>query len=119
MWPVPKKSSQKIICRCFADECGLEWAGALFLGMGGAASNKPLSRAGGMFKNVRKGLEIAASSLKQGGCVPEEAVDLVAKPLMPLRLYVAAANYGWKSQAKKLGAKKKLNDRPFQRLRQG
>lgn len=103
------------ICRCFADECGLEWAGALAMGMGGAASDKVLDRAGGMFQNVRKGLKIATSALSQGRCVPLEAADLVAKPLMPLRLYVAAANFGWKSQAQKFGVKKRLNARPFLR----
>ena len=103
-----------LICRVFARQCGFEWAGGLALGGGGAISGKPLAKAGGKTKGVRKALELAGAALAEGQPVPQAAVDLMAKPLMPTWLYLVAANLGWHLQARKNKVRKELRARPCQ-----
>ncbi len=101
------------IMKQFAREARFDWAGALSMGMGGAIGGKPLEKAGGMARNAAKALDRTAEALLAGGDIPPEAVALMAKPLMPRWFYVAMANFGMKSQAKKQGAKARLYDRPY------
>ncbi|MCW5212158.1 flavodoxin family protein [Desulfobulbus sp. TB] len=90
------ESSQNIvalsICRHFAIECGMIWAGGLVFGAGEMLiSGNPLTgfRA---FKGSKRpplfyaahALEIAASSLVQGSPIPEQAVQMLAKKPLPL-----------------------------------
>ncbi|MCI5133566.1 MAG: flavodoxin family protein [Candidatus Electrothrix sp. AW2] len=90
------ESSQNIvalsICRNFALECGMIWAGGLIFGSGEMLiSGNPLTgfRA---FKGAKRpplfyvahALEIAASSLVQGSPIPEQAVQMLAKKPLPL-----------------------------------
>jgi hypothetical protein len=65
-----------------------------------------------MVKNVKKALDLTAEDLLQGRTVPDKAVKLMAKPIMPNRLYIMFANMGWKTMAKKYGQQKKLKDVP-------
>lgn len=100
------------ICRCFAGEAGFAWAGGLALGGGGAINGKPLQKLGGMLGKVRKALELTAEALTVGQPVPEQADELMSKPLVPGWLYLFIGNLMWKIQAKKNGIAKQLNDRP-------
>jgi NAD(P)H-dependent FMN reductase len=102
------------IMRQFARETGFQWAGALALGMGGAVGGRSLDKPGGMLGNVVRALDMAATSLLAGGFVPAEAEALLAKPLMPKRLYHLAANWGFRSQIKRHGAGKRAYDRPYE-----
>ncbi len=101
------------IFRQFAKEAGFEWAGALAMGMGGAVGGRPLIKAGGMVRNAVKALDLAAAPLIGGGHVPQEAVDLMAKPTVPKWLYLLFGNWGMKSQAKKHGARKLVYRKPY------
>jgi NAD(P)H-dependent FMN reductase len=101
------------IMRQFARETGFQWAGALAPGMGGAVGGRSLEKAGGLLRNVVKAIDLAAASLLAGGPVPGEAEALMAKPLMPRRLYHLAANWGFRSQLKRHGAGRKAYDRPY------
>jgi NAD(P)H-dependent FMN reductase len=101
------------VMRQFARETGFRWAGALAMGMGGAAAGRSLEKAGGMLGNVVRALDMAAASLLAGGDVPEEAEALMAKPLMPRWLYRPAANWGFRSLLRKHGARKRAYDRPY------
>jgi len=101
------------IMRQFARETGFQWAGALAFGMGGAVGGRSLEKAGGMLRNVVRALDTAAASLLSGGLVPVEAEALAAKPLMARRLYHLAANWGFRSQLRKHGARKRTFDRPY------
>ena len=103
------------IMRRFANEAGFEWAGALAMGMGGAVGGRSLEKAGGMVRRTVKALDLAATSLIDGGLVPKEAVDLMAQPAIPKRLYLLVANWGMKSQARKHGAKSLVYARPYGR----
>lgn len=102
------------ICRRFAREAKFEWSGGLALGGGGAIDGKPLVSLRGMVRNVRKSLDLTADALIEDKPVPQEAVELMAKPLIPAWIYRMVGSFGWKRQAKKHGAHKKLDDRPYQ-----
>ena len=103
------------ICRRFALASGLEWAGGLALGMGGAVSGQRLKDGGGMVRNIVKSLDLTADALVESQPVPDEAIRLMAKPLIPKRMYTAMGNLGWRQKAKRYGVRKKLRDRPYQR----
>lgn len=101
------------ICRRFAKESAIEWIGGLALGGGGAIDGRSLDNAGGMVRNVKKSLDLTALALIEGKPVPQDAIDLMAKPLVPTRLYLFLGNKRWKKQAKKNGVWKKINDQPY------
>jgi len=101
------------ICKIFAREVGFEWKGALALGMGGYIGGKSLEERGGMVRNIKKGFDIATQALSEGEKIPEEAIELVGKKFMPISLYTKMGNLGWKIQAKKFGARKKIRDQPY------
>jgi hypothetical protein len=101
------------ISRRFALECGFEWAGGLALGGGESIGGRRLEEVGGLARNVRKSLDLAAEALVKGGKVPEVAVELMAKPLMPKWFYLLAGNIGWLRRAKKQGCRERLNKRPY------
>ncbi len=101
------------ICRQFAREVGLEWAGGLALGGGEAIGGQALPKVKGMARNVIKSLDLAAAALAEGKPVPQEAAGAMAKPITPGWIYALLGGIGWKRQAKKHGAQKKLRDRPY------
>lgn len=101
------------ICRCFAKEAKVEWAGGLALGGGEAINGKPLFKVKGMARNVIKSLELSALALAEGKSIPAEAIDLMAKPLIPGRLYTLIGNIGWRRRAKKHNGSKHLHDQPY------
>lgn len=101
------------IVRRFAKEAGFDWAGALAMGMGGAAGRQSLDKEGGMLRNVVKALNATAASLAAGGDVPEDASGLWSRPLMPQWLYFQAANWGFRRELRKNGAFKRARDGPY------
>jgi NAD(P)H-dependent FMN reductase len=102
------------MCKLFAREAGFEWAGGLALGGGESIGGRPLERAGGLVRNVRKSIELAALALARGEAVPAEAVELMAKPLMARWFYLLMGNIGWRLRARREGCKGNLKSRPYQ-----
>jgi hypothetical protein len=100
------------ICCLFARDAGFEWAGGLSLGAGASLDGKPLDKAGGMARNVRKALDMAADDLAAGNVVSEAAIKTMAIPMMPRWMYVLFGNLGWWLQARKYGTHKRLHARP-------
>lgn len=103
------------ICRCFAREAGMEWAGGLSLGGGEAIGGKKLTKAGGVAGNARKALDMAAEALAQGLPVSEEAVSLMAAPPISPWLYALIGDLGWRLKARRNGTWRRLKDRPYRR----
>ena len=101
------------ICRRFAKEAGIEWAGGLALGGGPMIAGRPLSKVGGPVRNVMKALDLTASAIAEDEPVPKEAIDLMTKPILPSWLYVWMANRGWNHQLKEYGTRPRLYDRPY------
>jgi len=102
------------IYRLFALESGIEWAGGLALGGGPSIDGRSLDDLGGMARNVTRALDLTAAALAEGQSVPQEAVDLMARPLVPAWLYTLIGGFRWRRQAKKHGVQKKLRARPYQ-----
>jgi hypothetical protein len=60
-----------------------------------------------------KGLDMAADALKDGKDIPQEALDLISKKIIPYALYNVFGNLGWRLQARRNGVKKKLKAKPY------
>lgn len=101
------------ICREFARQSGLAWAGGLALGQGGAISGRPLAAVGGMARHVMCALDLTADALALGEPVPAAAVTLMAKPMMPAFFYTLMGNLGWHLQARTQGAFGHLRAQPL------
>ncbi len=101
------------VCRRFAAETGLSWGGGLALGGGGVLDGRAVDRAGGVVRNVRTALDRTGAALARGEAVPEHAVRLMAKPLVPRWLYLFAGNLHWRRAARRNGVLRRLNERPY------
>lgn len=101
------------IARAFARRAGLEWAGGLGLGGGEAIGGRPLASVGRMGRNASRALDLAADALLEGRSIPLEAVDRMAKPLVPGRLYTAIAGRRWRRAAARHGVGDRLDARPL------
>jgi hypothetical protein len=101
------------ICAQFARRAGYAWAGGLALGAGGAISGRALSELGGMVHNVTAALDLAAEALAAGIPLPDDAADLLARPILPKTAYLLMGDLGWLIQARQNRALAKLNARPF------
>ena len=101
------------VCRIFAKQVGYSWAGGLAMGGGGMIAGRPLDELGGMVRNQKKALEIAADALSQGEAIPEKAVALISKIGIPKWLYIWMGNRGWKQELKQQIATKEIYNKPF------
>ncbi len=101
------------IARAFAARAGLDWAGGLALGEGGAIDGTPLAQLGGLTKQVRAALDLAAAALAEGHPVPPAAIEQLAHRLMPARLYTLMGNIGWRWRAAHNGVGSRLDAKPF------
>lgn len=114
-FPEPHQNDTAIaICRQFAKETGLDWAGSLQLGEGEAINGKPLNEVKGMARNVIRSLNMAATALCSGCSVPHRAEIFMAKSIVPHWLYRWLGKMRWKRDAKKHAVHKDLFSRPFQ-----
>ncbi|MHA2392687.1 MAG: NAD(P)H-dependent oxidoreductase [Promethearchaeota archaeon] len=112
----PEASQNKTalqICRIFARDCGFKWKGGIALGGGGAIAGIPLEEKGGMVRNVISGLDQSAHSLSMDQEIPQETIDLLSKKFIPYPIYRIFGNLGWKLQARRLGARKRMKDKPY------
>lgn len=90
------------IMKTYAKAVGLDWAGGLAMGMGGAVSGRTMpEKPGGMLRNVLLALDEAAAALADGRAIPDTAIARIGVPPMPRKLYFLAANWGWRMQARK------------------
>ncbi len=103
------------IYRCFARQAGFIWAGGLAMGGGEMIKGKPLLESEGMARNVIAALDLVADALAEGRSVPEEAVDLIAQPLISAWIYRTMGNLGWHIQALQKGTWRRLRARPWKR----
>ena len=102
------------ICETFARQAGFGWAGALSLGAGeGLVHGAPLAEAGGPAIPIKKALDLAAEALVRGEAIPQEAVDLLARPIIPGWLYRWMGVFGWKQQARQYGVKDVMQRQPY------
>lgn len=102
------------IFKQFAMETGFQWTGGLALGGGGAIEGKPLKSMGGMARNITKSLDKAGQALAEGRNIPQEAVDLMAKPIVLKWMLSVFGVFMWRYWARKYGTHKRLTERPYE-----
>ncbi len=100
-------------CKMFAKKVGFLWGGGLPFGGGAAINGESLEQAGSRARFARPAMELLAKSLADGMGVPDKAVELISKPIIPKFLYARVANRSWVSQAKEYGMHKQLDARPY------
>jgi D-alanyl-D-alanine carboxypeptidase len=110
------ESTARGICHSFARHAGLQWAGALAMGAGGVINGRALEAAGAAGRHARAALDLAAEALVHGRDIPRHAVELMARPAIPDRLYTAMASVEWLRAARRNRVLTRLGDRPFARL---
>ena len=104
------------MCAEFARQNGFAWLGGLALGGGeGLVHGTPLTALDGRAIPLKKSLELAAEALANGQPIPQSARDLLAKPIIPGIAYRILGGFGWKQQAKRWGAEKRMQARPYQK----
>lgn len=103
------------ICRLFAREARFNWLGGLSLGGGEILNAQPLNQNAGMLRPIVKALELAAHAIADKKPIPDEALRLMAKPVIPRWMYNAAGNRSWKKRAKNFNAQNHLTDQPFRK----
>ena len=111
----PEASQNEIalqICRIFSRDCGFAWKGGIAV-VGGPIGGRPLQERGGVVRNIIKGLDMAAQALKDDGEIPQEAIELLSKSILPSSLYRFIGNFSWKRMAKRYGAKDRLKNKPY------
>ncbi|HET6962123.1 MAG TPA: hypothetical protein VFJ27_06490, partial [Terriglobia bacterium] len=113
------------MCRRFADQSGIAWAGGLAMGAGEAlSSGQSLTaphRSALPVRHVIDSLDMAAAALAEGQSVPGEAAQLIAKMPIPLLhssiwrwLFVRMGNRYWRRRAAGFGVSKEdLLAQPF------
>ncbi|NLY44502.1 MAG: NAD(P)H-dependent oxidoreductase [Tissierella sp.] len=102
------------ICENFANKNNFMWLGGFALGGGAAINGVPIKQlSGGMTRNVVKALDMAVAAVSINKKVPKEAVEIMARNLIPINIYTSVANRGWKAQAKKYKVSRDLYDRPY------
>ena len=102
------------ICRIFARQARLELAGTMGLGGGETLHGRSPESMGWLTRHLRRALDLAADALLAGRPVPEKAVELMARPLIPAIGYVLVANHNWRAQARRLGTLARLGEKPFE-----
>ena len=113
-FPEPEQCRTALdIAQAFAARAGLDWAGGLALGEGGAIDGGPLERLGGLTRHVRAALDLAAAALAEGHPVPPAAIARLARLMMPARLYTLMGNIGWRRRAARNDLRSPLDARPF------
>lgn len=101
------------ICRQFARQTGLVWAGGLAMGAGGVIAGQPLEKVKGVARHVIKSLDLSAEALSKNQPVPEKAVELMARQLIPSWLYRTISRFQFLTRARRYGTTKMLKRRPF------
>jgi multimeric flavodoxin WrbA len=112
------------VCRRFARESGIEWAGGLALGAGEAFNDgQPLTGRRSLLsaRNILKALDLAATALGAYLPIPDEAVRLIGGTPVPFSpfsvwrwIYIRKAGRHWQEEAARNNlANDQMLARPF------
>lgn len=89
-------------------KAGLSWGRGLGIGGGGMLSMlKDAPPDKGPKKTISRGIDQLVHSIRENTHGQESAADLLVSPNFPRRLYMLAAQMGWRRQIKKNGLKAK------------
>lgn len=76
-------------------------------------NGKSPDAAGGRARHIVQSLDLAADALASGQPVPDAAVELMARPIIPASLYMLMGDIGWVQRSWQNGVLWKLGARPF------
>jgi NAD(P)H-dependent FMN reductase len=99
------------VCRAFCRETGVEWAGALAFGTGGAVEGRPVERS--PLARAVAAFDAAAEALAAGRPIPASAAQALERQFAPGWVYTWFGGLGWWFLARKRGAKEPLRLRPY------
>jgi hypothetical protein len=110
------------ICRHFARETRMEWAGSLSVGGGEGIGfiarlygNRPLEKLGYFSKKERNALNLITEFLTANENNSQEVMELRTNRPMPVWMYVMGGTvFDWRHKAWKNKAWKRIYDRPYQ-----
>ncbi len=88
------------ICRCFAGQAGLNWLGGLSVPEGLAINGIPLEQLGRMALGVRKALALTSFALARRQPIPAQAIELMARPMIPPAVYSLLGRMGWPKKSR-------------------
>lgn len=101
-------------CQLFAERMGMEFWGGVAIGQGGMLGGGT-SQVGRVGKKQMDALRSIGSALADGTALPGDAVDLLARPNVPPRMFTFFGNRGWNAAAKKNGVRQNVKARPYLR----
>ena len=101
------------VCRQFAEEAGFEWGGGLAFGGGSVIGGQPLESMSVMTKYPRRALDMTAEAIAHGQPVPDEAIETMAKLLLPTWLIPPILNAVMWLRLRQAGVLKSFRARPF------
>lgn len=101
-------------CQLFAERMGMEFWGGVAIGQGGMLGGGNGEQARANRRQV-EALRSMGSRLAGGKAIPAEAVELLARPAIPSRMYTLFGNMGWNKLARKNGVRGQMRARPYQR----
>jgi len=113
-YPEARQSEAALaVCRQFAREAGFEWAGGLAFGGGSVIGGQPLESMGAMTKHPRQALDMTSEAIARGQPVPDQAVETMAKLLLPTWLILPILNAVMVLRVRQAGVLKRFRARPF------
>ncbi|MBN1978658.1 MAG: hypothetical protein JW918_14770 [Anaerolineae bacterium] len=113
-YPEARQSEAALaVCRQFAREAGFDWAGGLAFGGGAVIGGQPLEKMGVFTKYVRQALDLTAEAIARGQPVPDEAVETMARLLLPTWLVLPLINGVMRLRLYQHGVLRSFRARPF------
>jgi NAD(P)H-dependent FMN reductase len=101
------------VCQQFAREMSYEWQGGLAAGGGSVIGGQPLEKMGYLTKHYRQALDMTAEAIAQGQPVPAEAVETMAKLVLPTWLLPPLLNMVMRLRLRQNGVLRTFRARPF------
>ena len=89
--------------RHFAAQHGLMWRGGLALDGGELIHGQPLNKHRLLLRRPIRALSLAGAALGQGQGIPVEAIQLLARPLMPASVFRWISRVYWIAKARRNG----------------
>lgn len=100
------------VCRRFAGEVGWRWRGGFTAGATSSIGGRDLAVSGPMTRHLRQALERTARAIACGEPVPEEAVEMGSRVLLPTWLFIPLANWAMRREARRAHTRD-LDARPY------
>lgn len=101
------------IYQCFCQRTGFKWIGGLGIGMAEAFLSMSEKKAYPLLRHVYKSFDMFADATAKGEKLPDQAVRLAARPVLPKWLFLLIATVTWKKAAKKNNVQDCIDAMPY------